>query len=53
MWAGVGWGILSIASGILVDQISAGNLRKDYTLSYFIMMGIFIVDIAVVCRLKV
>jgi exosortase/archaeosortase len=53
LWGTVGWGIFAIISGLLVDELSKGQAQKDYTVVFYLMLVMLILDVAVSSRLKV
>lgn len=52
MWGSIGFGIFGISAGYLVDVFSKGQLEKDYTCIFYIMLIIMICDIVVSATLK-
>ena len=53
LWGTVGWGTFAIISGILVDEFSKGQARKDYTVVFYLMLAMLILDVVVSSKLKV
>jgi exosortase/archaeosortase len=53
LWGTVGWGTFAIISGLLVDEFSKGNAQKDYTVVFYLMLIMLILDVMVSSRLKV
>lgn len=52
MWGSIGFGIFGISAGYLVDVFSEGQLQKDYTCIFYIMLITMIFDIIVSATLK-
>lgn len=52
MWGSVGFGILGISAGYLVDVFSEEKYEKDYTCIFYIMLVHMIADIAVSATLR-
>lgn len=52
LWGAVGWGTFSILAGILVDEFSRGQMKKDYTVVFYILLVMMALDILVSSRLK-
>ncbi|XP_076623184.1 sugar baby transporter isoform X2 [Colletes latitarsis] len=52
MWSPIGFGIFGIGAGYLVDTFSKGQLHKDYTSVFYIMLVIMIFDIIMSATLK-
>lgn len=52
MWGSVGFGILGISAGYLVDVFSEEKYEKDYTCIFYIMLVHMIADIVVSATLK-
>nr|XP_033340940.1 major facilitator superfamily domain-containing protein 6 isoform X1 [Megalopta genalis]XP_033340941.1 major facilitator superfamily domain-containing protein 6 isoform X1 [Megalopta genalis]XP_033340942.1 major facilitator superfamily domain-containing protein 6 isoform X1 [Megalopta genalis]XP_033340943.1 major facilitator superfamily domain-containing protein 6 isoform X1 [Megalopta genalis] len=52
MWSSVGFGIIGISAGYLVDTFSEGKSYKDYTCIFYIMLVIMILDIIVSTTIK-
>ena len=53
MWGAVGWGTFAVITGFLVDEISRGSEKKDYTVMFYLMLVMLILDVVVSSRLKV
>lgn len=51
LWGAVGWGICSVLAGLLVDQMSRGQLLKDYSGVFYMMAALMAADLAVSARL--
>nr|XP_050846821.1 major facilitator superfamily domain-containing protein 6-like isoform X1 [Vespula vulgaris]XP_050846822.1 major facilitator superfamily domain-containing protein 6-like isoform X1 [Vespula vulgaris] len=52
MWGSIGFGIFGISAGYLVDIFSEGQIQKDYTCIFFIMLVFMILDIIMSARLR-
>lgn len=52
LWGTVGWGIFAIISGLLVDEFSKGHAQKDYTVVFYLMLIMLVLDVIVSSRLK-
>ncbi|XP_076762676.1 sugar baby transporter isoform X1 [Xylocopa sonorina] len=52
MWGSIGFGIFGISAGYLVDVFSKGQLQKDYTCIFYIMLVTMIFDIIVSATLR-
>ncbi|KAJ9601319.1 hypothetical protein L9F63_000541, partial [Diploptera punctata] len=52
MWGAVGWGIFAVITGLLVDEISKGKQQKDYTVMFYLMAAMLILDVVVSSKLK-
>lgn len=52
MWGSIGFGIFGISTGYLVDVLSEGQSKKDYTCIFYIMLAAMILDIVVSATLK-
>jgi hypothetical protein len=46
-WGAVGWGIFTFVAGYLVDTSSKGQLLKDYAPCFYLMSGLFFLDLVV------
>ena len=53
LWGTIGWGTFAIISGLLVDEFSKGHAQKDYTVVFYLMLVMLILDVIVSSRLKV
>ena len=53
MWGSIGWGMFVVIAGALIDYASKGQVQKDYTSSFVLVLAILIIDILVASRLKV
>ncbi|CRL07194.1 CLUMA_CG020177, isoform A [Clunio marinus] len=52
LWGSVGWGTLSIISGLLIDKFSEGQSVKNYTVGFLLMGVIIFLDMGVSMKLK-
>ncbi|XP_043248743.1 major facilitator superfamily domain-containing protein 6 isoform X2 [Colletes gigas] len=52
MWGCIGFGIFGLSAGYLVDTLSKGQVHKDYTSVFYIMLVIMIFNIIVSTTLK-
>lgn len=52
LWGAIGWGSVSLISGLLVDEISRGKSYKDYSVVFYIMLILMILDMLVSKKLK-
>jgi len=53
MWAAIGWGTMSIVSGMCVDWFSKELEYKNYTPGFIISLICYILDTYVVSKMKV
>jgi hypothetical protein len=53
LWGTVGWGTFAIITGLLVDEFSNGRAQKDYTVVFYVMLVMLLLDVVVSSRLKV
>ncbi|XP_060874136.1 major facilitator superfamily domain-containing protein 6-A-like [Metopolophium dirhodum] len=53
LWGSIGWSFFAIIYGTCVDWYSAGLDYKNYTPGYVIALLCFLLDIYVVCNLKI
>ncbi|KAL4092012.1 hypothetical protein QTP88_026595 [Uroleucon formosanum] len=53
VWGAVGWGILSLVSGVVIDWSSKGQVYKNYTPSKIIVLMVNILDIYVVSKIEI
>lgn len=51
LWGSVGWGSLSIISGILIDKFSTGA-TKNYAVGFYIMAIMILIDMLVSSKIK-
>jgi len=49
----LGWGLISIINGFLIDAVSPEEGDKDYTPSFYLMLAPLIIDIALSYYIKV
>ncbi|KAK2587718.1 hypothetical protein KPH14_003831 [Odynerus spinipes] len=52
MWGSIGFGILGVSAGYLVDVFSKGQYEKDYTCIFVIMLIFMILDTVISATLK-
>lgn len=52
LWGSVGWGTLSIISGLLIDKFSEGQTTKNYAVGFYLMAVFIIIDMIVSSKLK-
>lgn len=52
LWGAVGWGSVSLVSGLLVDEFSKGKTYKDYSVLFYMMLILILMDMLVSKRLK-
>lgn len=53
LWGAVGWGIFSVIAGLLVDKFSEGKTLKDYSVAFYMMLVLLLLDVFVSGKLKV
>lgn len=53
LWGAFGWGSLSILSGKLIDLVSEGKKRLDFTPGYIIVLVCGILDVIIASQIKV
>lgn len=53
MWGAIGWGTMSIVSGVCVDWFSEGLDYKNYTPGFIISLMCSILNVYVVSTIKV
>lgn len=51
LWGGVGWGIFSLLAGVLVDEMSRGQVLKDYSGVFYMMVVLMAADLVFSTRL--
>lgn len=52
LWGAVGWGSVSLVSGLLVDEFSRGKSYKDYSVLFYMMLILILLDMLVSKKLK-
>lgn len=52
LWGAVGWGTISLFSGLLVDEFSRGKSYKDYSVVFYMMLVLIGLDMVVSKKLK-
>lgn len=53
MWGAIGWGTMSILSGLCVDWFSKGEENKNYAPGFIIAILCTVLDIYVLSKIKV
>lgn len=53
LWGAIGWGLFSIIAGVLVDENSAFQSIKNYTVIYYMMAAALVPDMLVSSCLEV
>lgn len=53
MFGSLGWGIMAVIAGAVIDKASSGMLEKNYTPAFFLCLLIFITDLVTATRLEV
>lgn len=53
MWGAVGWGVMAIVAGYLIDLASMGKAVKDYTSSFILVFIMLTLDAVSVLPIKV
>lgn len=53
LWGAVGWGVISVITGSIIDWYSAELEHKNYLPGYLISTTMFLVDFVVAWKLKV
>jgi MFS family permease len=51
-WGSVGWGILSIVSGLMIDAFSSGPVSKNYSIGFYLMAVFIFFDMIVSAKLN-
>ncbi|XP_077301866.1 sugar baby transporter [Arctopsyche grandis] len=52
LWGSVGWGVLSLLTGFLIDKFSKDNDNKDYSVAFVLMLIFLSLDVIVSCCLQ-
>lgn len=52
LWGAVGWGTFSIISGLLLDSFSMGETTKNYTVVFYLTLGLIGIDMFVSGKLE-
>lgn len=47
MWGSVGWGIVALVAGVLVDAFSKAKAYKDYSVVFYLVLVLILLDILV------
>ncbi|XP_044734493.1 major facilitator superfamily domain-containing protein 6 isoform X2 [Chrysoperla carnea] len=45
LWGSIGWGLLALSAGFLVDYISHGAIKKNYSIVFYIMIIMVFFDV--------
>jgi len=53
MWAGIGWGFMSVVFGVCVDWFSKGLEYTNYTPGFIISLICYVLDMYVISKMKV
>lgn len=53
LWGSVGWGCISLLAGLLVDAMSHGQLLKDYSGVFYMLVGFLVLDFVSVSLIPV
>ena len=53
LWGAIGWGLMTVISGYLIDLASVGELEKDYTPSFYLVVIILSINVLAVIKIKV
>lgn len=53
LWGAIGWGIFAFLSGILVDEMSRGQLLKDYSIVFYMMICLIGLDLIFSSKIEV
>nr|CAD7403617.1 unnamed protein product [Timema poppensis] len=52
LWGAIGWGMLSILAGYLIDKFSSGHVTKNYMPIFYLSTIMIILDMVASSRLK-
>lgn len=52
MWGAIGWGIVALLAGTLVDAFSKGKTYKDYSVLFYLMLILMVMDMLVSKKLN-
>lgn len=52
VWGAVGWGLLVVLAGALIDAVSGHSAIKDYTPAFLLTLALFSLDFGTVTRIK-
>ncbi|XP_069691840.1 major facilitator superfamily domain-containing protein 6-like isoform X2 [Periplaneta americana] len=52
LWGAVGWGIFAVIAGVLVDEMSKGKSQEDYTIVFYMMLVMLLLDVFVSSKIK-
>lgn len=53
MWGSFGWGVITVLSGFLVDQMSRGQALKDYSGVFYLAAAFLIGDLLAMTAVEV
>lgn len=53
VWGAIGWGAISLLSGLCVDYYSKGLINKDYTPAFAIAVICLLLDAFVILKIEV
>lgn len=53
LWGAVGWGLFTLIAGVLIDELSKNQFKKDYTIAFYIAVINILLSIVVSYQLKV
>lgn len=53
MWGSLGWGLISLLSGLLVDSMSRGQALKDYSGVFYLMLAFMVCDLFAATSIRV
>ncbi|KAK4315572.1 hypothetical protein Pmani_013213 [Petrolisthes manimaculis] len=53
LFGSIGWGLLVVVTGALIDFVSAGHAEKDYTPAFVLCVAILFLDLLAASRLQI
>lgn len=53
MWGAIGWGTMSVFSGVCIDWYSKGQKHKNYLPSFVLSVICYVLDLYVVSKIEV
>lgn len=53
LWGAIGWGVMAIFAGYLIDMASLGKTMKDYTPSFILVFIMLSINAISVSKIKV
>lgn len=53
MYGALGWGLLSLLTGVLIDVVSKDKSYTDYSICFYLAAAFLVLDFIVSTRLKV